>query len=880
MKNVRAWMWRVGGLFGRKRREQELAEEMNTHLQLHIADNLRAGMSADEARRQAMIKFGGLESLKEEYREQRGLPLLETLLQDVRYALRGLRRSPGFAITAVLTLALGIGATTTVFSIVNAILLQPLRYGNPDRLGLVWMTKPVGSRIASGNPGQDVYLDWRERAKSFTQLGAVADTGFDLRGNPPVRIGAVEATASFFAAVEVHPALGRVFSEEEARNGARVLVMSHSLWKNHFASDPGILGKTIVLSGAPWTVIGVMPADFSFIRNHDLWVPMELAADRKQHHNSLMVVGRLRAGVTLQQANAEMDTIQREVARELPDVAASGFTSARLMPLRQMMMYRDQSQMLAVLLGAVGIVLLIACANVANLLLARGTTRQKEIAMRLSLGADRKRMLRQLLVEAGVLAVLGAAAGLILSAWAVSYVAALPFLVKPGMARVAIDPAVLAFVAAMTMLTLLVSGLMPAWQTSQVSPLESLKTTTPGSIGSARHQRVRSMLVVAQIALSVVLLSSAGMLVRRFIGLLGVDPGFDPSSMLTMEVSRSREKSPGEVRNFYDQALARVRALPGVQSADVATTIPMEGWNYGTPFRLPEQPKEVLNRQFGNLNVVSATYFQTLRLPILRGRAFTAEDTATASPVVIIDQHLARRYFNNEDPVGKTLIVADPFNYSVETPRQVIGIAADVKDSGIEENASDDVYLPFAQNPVPWEYLVVRGGGRDPMSLLPAVRAAIGAVDKDQPLEDVATMQERLDDSLSPARFAASLMGGFALLSLGLAAIGIYGVIAYTTGQRTPEFGLRMALGAEPRSLLGLVLRGGLKMVLAGGIAGFLGALVVVRLLSSQVYGINPYDPLALSVALALIVVTAIAAMLLPARKATAVDPMVALRYE
>ena len=876
MKHMRALIRRAGDVLLHNRHERDLAEEFENHLQLHIADNLRAGMTAEEARRQAMIKFGGMESVKEEYREQRGLPLLETLLQDVRYALRGLRRSPGFAATAVLTLALGIASATAVFSIVNATLLKPLRYGHPERLTLVWAAR---SNRGFSNPGVPWYLAWRQRAKSFEQLAALGQAEYDLRGNPPVRLGAAQATANFFSAVDVQPQLGRVFTEEEARSGAHVVVLSHPVWQNTFASDPNILGRVITLSGEPWTVIGVMPAGFSFIRAHDLWIPLELGANQQKLGGSLLVVGKIRRGVTVEQANAEMQAIQAQMAGEFPDIGASGFRSAQVMPLRNFLLGRGTRQMMLLLLGAVGFVLLIACGNIANLLLARGATRQKEIAMRMSLGANRGRIVRQLLVETAVLAVAGACAGLLAAYAVVRSLGTLPMLQAPGAAAVSIDITVLAFVAGVTCLASLVAGTIPAWQCSQVDLAETSKSRAPGSGGSARQHRLRAMLVTAEIALSVMLLAGAGLLVRSFRSLVRVNPGFQPAGLLTMEVSMAQAKSPESIRAFYGDVLARMRALPGVSAADVCTTLPLIGWNYGTGYRTLEQPKDASERQNANLQVISGGYFRTLRLPVIRGREFNSQDTASALPVVIINAHLAQRLFHGSDAVGKVLIVGGVGGMFAEAPRQIVGVAGDVKDFDLDQPASDDVYLPLEQAPLSAEYLVLHSDG-DLKALVPQVRAAVAAANPDQPIVDVATMQERLDDSLSPARFAASLMGGFALLSLGLAAIGIYGVIAYTTGQRTPEFGLRMALGAEPRSLLRLVLRGGLKMVLAGCVAGFAGALVVVRLLSSQVYGVNPYDPPALIAALALIVVTAVAAMLLPARKATAVDPMVALRYE
>ena len=798
------------------------------------------------------------------------------MLTDMRLGVRGLAKSPIVVLTAVATLAVGIASTTAVFSIVNAAMLRPLNYGHPERLVLVWMAR--GERHIPGNPPADVYLRWQARARSFENLAAVADTSFDLDGNPPVRIGAVEATANFFPAVEVQPIMGRIFTEEEARSGARVLVLSHSLWKNHFASNQAIIGKTVRLSGAPWTVIGVMPASFSFARHHDLWIPMDLTADRLKARGLLMPIARLRTDVSIAQANAEMDAIQQQVIQELPDVAASTFNSARVMPVRDILLGGKTERMMLVLFGAVGFVLLIACVNIANLLLARGASRRKEIAVRFSLGATRVRIIRQLLSEAAVLAIVGASAGLTLAFWSVRYLSTLPFLQAPGMSPASIDLTVLAFVAAVTVLTVLVSGILTAWQTSHVSPIETLESTS-ATLASAHSHRVRNALVVAEVALSVALLVSAGLLMRRFVDLVRVNPGVDASGVLTMDITRTRDKSSEAVRGFYYQALERVGTLPGVEAAALSTTLPMVGWKYGISFRRPDQPKETILRQGGMLNVVSAEYFRTLRLPILRGRTFTAQDNAASLPVVIVNRQFAQRHFKNEDPVGKTLITAAPFDNQLEVARQVVGICGDVLDSGIENPIIDDVYLPLDQYLAPSQYLSVRSRN-DPTALTNSIRAAVANVDKDQPLEDLATMQQRIDDSLQWSRFAMTLLGGFAAVSLLLAAIGIYGVVTYATTQRTAEFGLRMALGARPRTLLAMVLTSGIKLVVAGSCIGIAAALVIARLLSSSVTGINPRNPMVFMATLVVIVSAALLAAWIPARRAATLDPIVALRHD
>lgn len=771
-------------------------------------------------------------------------------------------------------MALGIASTTVVFSIVNVVIFGHMRYGHPERLALVWVAQPRGEFT---NPSEQVYLAWRERATAFEQLSVLADTSFDLRGNPPVRLGAARATANFFTAVDVQPELGRAFTEDEARSGAHVLVLAHSVWKNEFGSDPGILGRTVVLSGAPWTVIGVMPASFSFVRNHDLWVPMELGPDRKVEHSSLLVVGRMRSGTTIEQANSQLQILQGQIAREIPEVGASGLTSARVMTLRDFLLGHNVEHMMLVLLGAVGFVLLIACSNVANLLLARGTARQKEMAIRLSLGAGRARLVRQLLCETALLAAAGAGIGLLLAAGTVRYLSTLPLLQAPGAPPVSVDSAVLAFAAGVTGLAVLLAGFGPAWQVSKVHLMDRLKVAA--AMGVERHHWMRTTLVITEIALSVVLLAGAGLLVRSFVNLLRVSPGFDPADLLTMDVSLSRYQSPGAIRSFYRQALERVRALPGVQGADLCTTLPLIGWNYGIAFRSERQPTEALQRQDANLQVVTEGFFHTTGLPVVAGRSFTAEDTESSLPVAIINRKLAGSLFKGQNPVGQRLFVSSPLDHGAQVARQIVGVAADMKDDSLNDPASDDIYLPYDQLPAPWEYLVVRGQTK-PVALVPAIRAAIASVDRDQPIEDVATMQERLDQSLSGPRFAVSLLGAFALLALAMAAIGIYGVMAYLAGRRTSEFGLRLALGARPSLLLGLVLWSGMKVALFGCLVGAGGALALTRVMSNVVFGVSPYDPFAFASALAITLAAAFLATIFPALRAARADPVVALRYE
>lgn len=799
-----------------------------------------------------------------------------SFLQDLRYGLRILAKSPSFTAVAVVTIALGIACTTAIFSIVNAAIFQPLRYGHPNRLVLVWLARPNGSY---SNAGVTTYRAFRDDSSAFEQLAAEEDDDFDLRGNPPVRLHAARVTPNFFEAVSVEPQIGRVFSTREAESDARVVVLSNAVWVRDFGSDPDIVGRTVSLNGDPWTVIGVMPRGFEFIRADDVWVPLDVGRDRQT--TSILLIGSLKKGVTASQAQAELDPIAARLAREYPKTN-QGFPRARVMPLRDFLLGRGARLMMLALLGAVGFVLLIACANVSNLLLARGSTRQKEIATRMAVGATRGRIATQLLIESFLLAIVGAALGLAWAYWAVDYLTTLPLLRAPGAAPVSIDAAVLAFAVGTTVLVTLIFGLLPAWQTSNVDLMASVKPTSAAAIAGVRSRRLRSGLVIAEITLSVMLLAGAGLMIRTFMNVAETPGGFRPDRVLVADISLSTQRYPSDdsVRNFYESLLQRVRALPGVQSADTSSTLPLEGWRLGIVVHKEGQPDDAEHRLNVNLQLISDSYFKTMGIAMLRGRTFTPADTASSMPVAIINQQLARRLFKDEDPIGKR-IYHDVVGLSEHTAGtvQVIGISADVKDEALDQPASEAIYLPFEQAPVRWSFLDVRSVG-NPDVLLPAIRRAVAAMDPDQPIEQVTTMEQILGESLASRRFSMILLGVFACIALVLAAVGIYGVIAYLVAQRTAEFGLRIALGAKPAELLALVMRNGLKLAAIGCTLGIGGAAVLGRAMRSMVYGVSATDPLTFVAAACVIVVVASLAILVPARRATKVDPMVALRYE
>jgi putative ABC transport system permease protein len=795
---------------------------------------------------------------------------VETLLQDLRYGLRSFAKNPGFTAVAVIVLALGIGANTAIFSVVNGVLLRPLPYKDSGRLLSVRELSPKGIAIPV-SPGN--FLDWRRQAKSV-ELAAYQSVPVNLTGaGEPARLRETRASASLFPILGVAPMLGRAFLAEEDQESRRFeVLLSYGLWKTRFGGDPTLLGKTLTLDGNPHTVIGVMPRSFAFPERSDLWVPMAFRGNEINAHGAkyLGAIGRLAGGATLEQARAEMGTIARDLEKQFPGNKGWG---VGLVPLLEARVSRVKTS-LWVLIGAVGLVLLIACANVANLLLARGAARQKEVAIRRALGAARIRMIRQLLTESLLLALLGGVLGLAVGWAGVQLLISISPGNIPRLGEVGLDAQAMLYAAGVVLLTGVIFGLAPALQLSKVELSETLKEG--GRTGDADpRSRARSLLVVSEVALALVLLAGSGLLIRSFLRLQNVDLGFHPANILTMSiaVSDSRYKTNQEQAAFFHQVLDGVSTLPGVRNAGAATFLPLD-LDFVFDVQKPGHTAE--NEGItSNYFAISPSYFQAMGIPVVKGRVFSDQDNAQGPRVAIINETLARRLFPDEDPIGQRVYITNgPLQWN-----EVVGVVGDTKQRSLDTPAPPQIYEPYPQHTWSWMSLVVRTSG-DPLSLAGAVRQQVAAVDKDQPVADIRSMEEIVAQSVGQQRFSLLLLSVFAGLALVLAAVGIYGVMAYSVTQRTREIGIRMALGAKPGDVLRLIVGKGMVLALAGVAAGVAGALALSRFLASLLFEVRPNDPVTFALVSAVLVAVALAASYLPARRAMKVDPLVALRYE
>ena len=799
---------------------------------------------------------------------------METLLRDIRYGVRSLLKRPGFTAIALVALALGIGANTAIFSLVNAVLLRPLPFAEPDRLVWVWGNIKNGGNRASVSPLD--FLDYRQQNHTFEEFAASLQLRLNHTGDgEPERLEANGVTGNYFQALGAKPAFGRTFLLENEKSGNdQVAVLSYSFWQKRFAGDPAIINKTITLDGRSFAVLGVMPADFSMPRAADIWVPLNFdihpgMKQRKAHF--LRPIGRLKAGVTMAQAQADTDAIARRLEEQNPE-SNSGW-NLRLVSLREQLVGNTRPT-LFILFGAVGFVLLIACANVANLLLVRAAGRQKEIAVRTALGAGRWRIVRQMITESVLLALVGGALGTLLAFWGVELLVALSAGSLPLTANVQIDATVLGFTLLVSLLTGVLFGLAPAFRTMKLNLSESLKEGGRSGGEGAHRNRTRSVLVVLESAVAVVLLIGAGLLVRSLWLLQDTSPGFDPRNVLTMGVNLPGEKydAPEKSARFFSELESRVAGLPGVEAVGLVSELPLSGQPNDMPYTVEGRPPVSIDQAFDDdFRRVNTNYFKALGIPFLRGRNFTEQEVREGARVVIISDLLARQVFPNEEPLGKRLIMA-----MGNTAFEIIGIVGDIRHRALESNPAAAMYMPAYEGSM---NVVIRSQG-DPASLAAAVRKEVLQIDPNQPVADVRTMEQWLDRAVAGPRYRTTLLGLFALVALALASTGIYGVMSYSVSQRTHEIGVRMALGARRNDVLRLVVRQGMTLVIIGVAIGLAGAFALTRLMASLLFGVTAKDPFTFVVVSALLAVVAFVACYMPARRATKVDPLTALRYE
>jgi predicted permease len=800
---------------------------------------------------------------------------MDKLIKDIRYGLRGLWKRPGFTVVALITLALGIGANTAIFSLINAVLLRPLPFPEPDRLVWTWGNIRNGGNRASVSPLD--YLDYRHENHSFEQYAAMISVPISANltgGGEPERLAAAGVTGNFFQAFAVQPAMGRMFQmENETTGNDQVVMLSDALWRQRFGGDPGIINKKITLDDKSFDVVGVMPRDFEFPAGTQVWVPLTFDTNpemkqRKAHF--LRPIGRLKAGVSLAQAQADTDTIARRLEATYPDTDAGW--NLRLVSLREQLVGNVRST-LYILLGAVGFVLLIACANVANLLMSHAAARRREIALRTALGAGRLRIARQMITESVMLALFGGALGTLLAFWGVQGLVAISGNNLPPTAEVKIDFTVLAFTLLTSVVTGVLFGLAPTLHTLRLNLSETLKEG--GRSGeTGQRNRTRSLLVILETAVAVMLLVGAGLFIRSLVRLQSTNPGFDSNNVVTMRIDLPRAKydKPESRSRFWEQFQSRVGAMPGVEAVGLISELPLSGQPNDMPYTVEGRAAGSPNQEFDNdFRRVNQDYFRALRIPFLRGRNFTPQEVREGAKILVISESLAQQTFPNEEPLGKRLVLAMG-NQSFE----IVGIVGDIRHGSLAFAGAPTMYLPafqFGTN------VVIRARG-DSAGIAAAVRHEVAAIDPNQPVARVRTMDEWLNLAVAAPRYRTVLIGLFAGLALALSAVGIYGVMSYSVGQRTREIGVRMALGARRWNVLGLVLRQGMGLVLIGVAIGLAGAFGLTRVISSLLFDVGARDPLTFSGVALVLAAVAFIACYLPARRATKVDPLVALRYE
>jgi putative ABC transport system permease protein len=879
-------------LFHKARLDQELDEEIRAYAEMLTEEKIERGIDPDEARRTALIEIGGIEQVKEQVRDVRSGVVMETLWRDLRYGFRMLLKRPGFTFVAVVTLALGIGANTAIFSVVNAVLLNPLPFPSPKRLVALGQTTPEG-RAALSNFSFRNYADLRDQSKAFERLAAYYNSNLTLTGQgEAARLRVTVATADLFPLLGASPILGRNFLPEEDNPGGgsagRPAILSWDCWQRYFGGDPAVVGRAVTLSGDTYTIVGVMPANFSFpvqAQPTEVWVSTARDAERtgvgaimvSRGYRGWRVVGRLKDDATVEQAQAEADTIASNLAAQFPD--ANKDLGIKVMPLLESLVGNLRLTLL-LLFGTVGVVLLIACVNVMNLLLARAVSRQHEINVRIALGASRWHIARQFMTESLMLALVGGALGAVLAMWGTDLIVSLS---PEGITRIAetrLDGRVLAFAALVSVLTGAVCGLVPALGVSRERLAEALKEGGRSSTGGPRTSLARKLLVVAEVSLALVLLVGAGLFVRTLMRLQTVALGFDPHNVLTMIVAKSPSASGNQEQTgeFFRQLTERIKTLPGVVNASVTWQLPLSGASATTGMEIEGQPDELSSPPMGVIHTAGPDYFRTMGIPVVQGREFTERDNMNSAPVLIINETLAKRFFPGGDAIGKH--IRPGFNTTDEyVSREIVGVVGDVKHQGLRGEAVPEFYFAQAQMPPPITTVVVRTAG-DPRSVVGAVRQEIQSADKSAPVYNVRTAEEYLSLSVAPARFNMTLLVAFAAVALLLTAVGLYGVISFTVSQSTHEIGVRIALGAQGHDVLRLVVWQGMSLTLVGVLIGLATSLFLMRVMASLLYNISATDPLTFVGVSVLLILVALVACLVPARRAMKVDPMVALRYE
>jgi putative ABC transport system permease protein len=875
----------VRNVFRRGSVDGELDAELRAHVDMLTEENMRAGMARDEARRFARIEVGGEEMVKENVREERSGDWLHSLVADVKFGARQLAKSPGFTAVAVLTLALGIGGTAAMFSFVNAVLIRKPPFPDFDRIVRLWEV-PCNNCL-NGVSAMN-FLDWKNQNTTMLDVSAANYNTYTLSdGDKPEVLNGARVSPKYFDIFGIHPLLGTNFSENSDQPGKQFEVMlSRRTWQNRFGSDPDIVGKRIRLNGQSYVVQGVMPPSFYDGGWTDIWIPFAfLPEERTRNYHWMTVWGKLKPGVTLAQADADLRGIAARIEHDYPQSNKGWSATVKL--YEDSIVGDDLRRSLLILFSAVGAVLLIGCLNLANLLLARGASREREVAVRSALGAGRMRLVRQFLTESVLLAGVGGLVGVGLAIVAIRAIRTLmpgdwPL---PSEASVSLNWEVLLFTLVITMATGIFFGIAPALQSARANVVESLKDGAKGAGYGAHHTRLRNALVVSEIAVAFVLLSSAGLLMRTLDRLQNVDAGFDSTNVVAMNMQMSHVQYPDAERiaTYQEQVLEKVAAVPGVRSAALTSALPLNGWSDGMPFQVQGQEEvEIARRHSAGLKSVTPAYLSAIGMRLLRGRWIAESDTARTQPVIVVNETFAHRFLSDADPIGRTIrieqIIPGEPALGPEIPWQVIGIVADEKSNGLAD-ISAGMYTPMKQNPNLGVSLVVRSQ-IDSSAVIKPVVNAIHSVNGDQAVNEIHTLEEIKAESMGDNRMRAVLLGIFAGLALLLAAIGVYGVISYSVAQRTREMGVRAALGATRGAQLALVLKSGLTLTAIGLVIGLAGTLAVASLLKSVLFGVTAHDPSTLALVSVALGLVALAACYIPAYRATRVDPMVALRHE